>query len=107
MANSLSNQGRIISGEQTVATAGTAVALLSGSGYSVLYHSVTIVAKSGNTNQVYVGGSDVASTTNDGLDAGESITFAIRSADPNLLDLSDIYIDVDTNGEGVDFYATR
>ncbi len=67
-----SESPHIISSEATVTTAGTAVAL---SG-SRRVKSVTIRAKAANTGQVYVGGSDVDSTVNDGLDASESVTFA-------------------------------
>ena len=101
MANSFWGWGG--SGEQTVATAGTAVEILSSG--DIHWHSLTIVAKTGNTGQVYVGGSDVASTTNDGLDADEIISFQAHLA--HDLDLSKIFIDVDTNGEGVDFYVAR
>ena len=80
-------------------TAGTAVALSA----TQRVKSLTIRAKAGNTGQVYVGGSDVSSTTNDGLDAGESVDFEAVG----WLDLADVYIDVDTNGEGVDFYAVK
>ena len=52
---------------------------------------------------MYIGGSDAATTTNDGLDSGE--TLSIEAA--GWLDLGDIYLDVDTNGEGVDFYAVK
>ena len=90
----------LLSGENTVAIAGTAEALL---GTSQRVKSVVIIAKKGNTNQVYVGGSDVAATTNDGLDAGESITVEAVG----WLDLTEIYLDVDTNGEGIDFYAVK
>ena len=89
----------IISSEKTVATAGTAVALSA----TQRVKSLTIRAKAGNTGQVYIGGSDVSSTTNDGLDAGESVSFEAV----NWLDMADVYIDVDTNGEGVDFYAVK
>ena len=90
----------LLSGEKTVATAGTAESLLA---TSQRVKSVVIIAKKGNTNQVYVGGSDVAATTNDGLDAGESITVEAVG----WLDLAEIYLDVDTNGEGIDFYAVK
>ena len=79
----------LLSGEKTVATAGTAEALL---GASQRVKSVVIIAKKGNTNQVYLGGPDVAATAlcgamemelsrlepadeqemREGLDAGES-----------------------------------
>ena len=89
----------IISSEKTVPTAGTAVALSA----TQRVKSLTIRAKAGNTGQVYVGGSDVSSTTNDGLDATEPVSFEAVG----WLDLADVYIDVDTNGEGVDFYAVK
>lgn len=98
MASSIGNSGRFLSGEKTVTATGTAEALGTG-----LYKAVSIIAKAANTNQVYVGGSDVATTTNDGLDANDSLNLS----DGRGLNLADIYIDVDTNGEGVDFYATR
>jgi hypothetical protein len=94
-----SNSPTLLVSEKTVATSGTAEALSE----SQRVRSVTIIAKGGNTGNVYVGGSDVATTANDGLPAGD--TLEIESA--NWLDLNDIYIDVDTNGEGVDYYAVK
>ena len=90
----------ILAGEKTVAAAGTAETLVAATKRA---KAVTIIAKAGNTGQVYVGGSDVASTTNDGLDAGESITIEAVG----WLDLVGIYLDVDTSGEGIDFYAVK
>ena len=90
----------LLSGEKTVAVAGTAEAMV---GAAQRVKSVVIIAKSGNTNRVYVGGSDVASTTNGGLGAGESITIEAVG----WLDLSDVFLDVGVNGEGVDFYAVK
>lgn len=98
MANS--ETGFLISGEKTVTAAGTAEALV---GAAQRVRSVKVVAKGGNTNQVYVGASDVASTTNEGLDARESVNIAPGG----WFDLADIFIDVDTNAEGVDFYAMK
>lgn len=95
-----------VSGEKAVTTAGTAEPL-EGSGTVAApaparkVKGLIITAKAGNTNQVYVGGPDVASTTNDGLDAGEFINF------PGPLDTGGVFLDVDTNGEGVDFYAQK
>jgi len=87
----------MISGAKTVTTAGTAEALGSG-----IFKALTIIPKVANTGQVYVGGSDVASATNDGLDAGDTLVLG----DGRGLSLASVYIDVDTNGEGVDFYGT-
>ena len=89
----------VIASEKSVTSAGTAEALAS----AQRVRSVTIIAKTTNTGQVYVGGSDVASTTNDGLNPGDELEIP---AD-NWLDLADLYLDVDTNGEGVDFYAVK
>jgi len=88
-----------ISGEKTISAAATAEALAA----AQRVKSVTIIAKVGNTNNVYIGGSDVASTTNDGIAAGDSLKITAK----NWLDLNDIYLDVDTSGEGVDFYAVK
>ena len=90
-----------ISGEKTVSAAGTAEALGTVSANPERYKSLTIIAKATNTNNVYLGGSDVASTTNDGLPALASLTL---QSEYGFL-LSEVYIDVDTSGEGVDFYA--
>ena len=89
----------IMAGEKTVAAAGTAEAISGAKRVKAL----TIVAKSGNTGQVYVGGSDVASSTNDGLDAGEVVSFE----SDGWMDLKDIFVDAGVNGEGVDFYAVK
>ena len=93
--------GPATSGEKTVTTAGTAEALDT-STPRILYRALSITAKVGNTGQVYVGGSDVDDTVNDGLDAGETVEFATHAHEFNL---DQVFIDVDTNGEGVDYYA--
>ena len=98
MANS--ETPALISGEKTVSSAGAAEALVAASQRAKV---VTIIAKTGNTGQVYVGGSDVASTTNDGLDPGETLSV---EAD-GWMDLAGFYLDVDTSGESVDFYAVK
>ena len=95
-----SSSPTFISSAKTVASAGTAEAVSSS---SQRVKSLTIIAKAGNTGQVYVGGSDVASSTNDGLEPGAALIVEAVS----WLDLADIYIDVDNAGEGVDFYAVK
>ena len=95
-----SNSPTLLATEKTVASAGTAEALVASSQRA---RSVTIIPKTSNTGQVYVGGSDVASTTNDGLEPGDVVTIPADG----WLDLADIYVDVDNNGEGVDFYAVK
>jgi len=82
----------IRNGQKTVTTAGTAEALAASSACL----SVTIKALAANTNNVYVGTAAVDSTNGYVLQAGESISFDIDN-------LADIYLDVDTNGEGVSY----
>ena len=89
-----------LAGEKTVTAAGTAEALVAAIQRA---KAVTIIAKVGNTGQIYVGGSDVASTTNDGLAAGESISIEAFT----WMDLADIYLDADPNGEDADYYAVK
>ena len=98
MANS--ETSRTISGEKTVTSAGTAEPIFAA---KTLGKGVVLVAKSANTGQVYVGGSDVASTTNDGLDAGESLPISSSKR----WDLAELFIDVDVDGDGVDIYAVK
>ncbi len=90
----------LVSGDKTVTAAGTAEAV----GASQRVRSITVVAKDNNTGRVYVGGSDVASTTNRGLQAGDVLTHTSASG---WLDLADVYVDVDVSGEGVDYYAVK
>ena len=95
-----SETSTFIAAEKAVSTAGTAEAIAAA---SQRVKSLTVVAKAGNTGQVYLGGADIASSTNDGLAPGDSLLIPAV----NWLDLNDVYVDVDTNGEGVDFYAVK
>jgi hypothetical protein len=99
MANSIGSRGTFVSGDLDVTTAGTAEALGTG-----LARSITIIAKDTNTGRVYLGGSDVASTTSLGLAGGDSVDFSTKAHD---IDLSDTFVDVSVSGEGVDFYMVR
>lgn len=95
-----SETSTFIAAEKAVSTAGTAEAIAAA---SQRVKSLTVIAKAGNTGQVYLGGADVASATNDGLGPGDSLLIPAV----NWLDLNDVYVDVDTNGEGVDYYAVK
>jgi hypothetical protein len=99
MANSVASKGVFISGSQVVPSNGTAVALGTG-----IYGCVTIIAKTANAGKVFIGGPDVASSTNEGLAAGSALE--VSPSKGHIVDLADIYIDVGTNDDGVDFYAT-
>ena len=100
MANSKASNGVLLSGAKAVTSAGTAEAIAS----SGLFNHLVIHAKPGNTGQVYVGGSDVDSSTNGGRSPGDTVKCSPNKG--HVLDLTAIYLDVDTSGEGVDFYAS-
>jgi hypothetical protein len=100
MANSLFSRGAFLSGSKTVTAAGTAEALAS----AALFRSLLVIAKDNNTGRVYLGGSTVASTTNRGLAPGDSVELGTKGHE---IDLAQVFIDVDTSAEGVDFYAGR
>jgi len=88
---------KVIYGRKTVTAAGTAEPLVAS--YTYLQSGITITALTGNTNNVYVGDSAVGSGNGHILDADDSIFLEIR-------DLNTVYIDTDTNGEGVSFIGS-
>lgn len=90
---SVKSPGTIANGAKDVTTAGTAVALVSS---STPCSWVILCAKGDNTGKIYYGGSSVSSTSGAYLWPGASEKIQIS-------DLKDIYIDSDTNGEGVQF----
>ena len=75
---------------KVITTAGTAVPL---SAVSLGFNKVTIQAKISNTNYIYVGNSSVDNTYV-ALPGGATI-------DLEGGDFNDVYIDADTDGEGV------
>ncbi len=95
-----SNSPTTITSEKVVTTAGTAVPLVAA---SQRVRALVLIAKSGNLGRVYWGGADIADTTNDGMDAGDVMPVTPE----NWLDLADIFIDSDSDGEGYDFYAVK
>ena len=92
----------LYSDQKTVAVAGTAERLVAA---SLRVRSVVIGAKSGNTGKVFIGGSDVASTTNGGLAANSTLTITAEAA--SFFDLTDIWVNAAVSGEGVDFYGMK
>ena len=83
-----------ISGQKTVTTAGTAVALGSASSQGPLM----IMALIANTNNIYVGNDgagDVTSANGLELASGDAIVFDFVG------NLGSVWLDADTNGEGV------
>lgn len=81
----------------TVTTAGTRVRL---SSTSILSESILVIAAAANTNNVYVGGSDVSSTNGIPLSPGQSIVLqgaAARNSSEQI-NAKEIWLDADTNG---------
>ncbi len=101
MAASLTffDNGAVFDGEVTVDSAGTAQVFASAEQF---FHSITITAKAANTGQIYLGGADVSNTINDGLDAGDTVSF---SSERSMLNLANWFIDADTTSEGVEIYG--
>lgn len=87
-------------GSKTVAATGTAEALVATTTKRTM---LFVRAKTANTNKVYFGDSTVDKTTSQQvvLAAGESVSVAAPAG--ACIDIGQFYIDVDTNGEGVDF----
>lgn len=88
----LSGSNIPLSGQKDVTAAGAAEAL----GTTQVYKELTIIAKSTNTGNIYVGDSTVDSITGMILPAGGFVSF-------HFVDIADVYIDSDVNGEGVSF----
>ena len=90
---------------RNVTTAGTQVR----SSTTDLYvTSVTFRAKKGNTNDIYIGDSDVSNSYPD-LDANQTVTFEapIVNGHHSAINLKEIWVDADTNGEGIDVWYVR
>ncbi|MEE8364049.1 MAG: hypothetical protein V3S18_08260 [Dehalococcoidia bacterium] len=81
---------------KTVTAADTAERLNAG---TMLVWSAVVRAKTGNTGQVYVGDASVSSS-GPGIDPGDAIDLR---GDP-YLNLFDVFVDADTDGEGVDIW---
>jgi len=89
--------GTLIHGQTTVATAGTAVLVVA----SQITDTITIKANPDNSGNIYVGDSGVGSANGYILEEGESISIDANHAGTN------IFIDADTDGDGVSFIAAR
>ena len=86
-----------------VTNGGTAVAINSATADKA--HSILIIARAANTGTIFIGGSDVASSTSKGLTAGQSISWEVNNQ--AYIRISDIYLDVCGDGEGIDYYGER
>lgn len=99
MATSVTRQ--FVFGTKVVAAAGTQVQLDATT--TRMLRSLTIIAHSSNVGRIFYGGSDVDSSTQKGLQGGES--FTLTGVGP--FEIGDIWIDAATNADGVDFIGVR
>ncbi|MCH7953639.1 MAG: LysM peptidoglycan-binding domain-containing protein [Chloroflexi bacterium] len=72
MANSVGSSGGLLAGTKTVTTAGTRVAIEDGT--VDLVRSLAVIALSTNTGRIFLGGADVDSSTNVGMQAGDTLS---------------------------------
>lgn len=86
----------IYSGQNTVASAGTAEAI--GSSQAIL-SGVTVKALAGNAGVVYVGNSGVDSTNGLELSPGEQVFIEVAN-------VATVYVDAATNDDGVSWIAS-
>jgi hypothetical protein len=84
-------------GSKNVASAGTAEPL---SAVGLGFVEVIIQAKKSNTGYIYLGDSSVDNTN--GIQLQPEASQALEDGD-----LADLYIDADTNGEGVVFFYKK
>jgi len=92
-AEALSNRGTLATGQVSVGSAGTAEALATDQPVPD-GTPVAIRANSDNATPVYIGDSSVTASIGIELTAGDGITL-------NINDVSEIYVDADTSGDGV------
>jgi len=83
----------LLSGSKTVASSAVPEAV----GTSQRIRAVMLQAKSTNTGDVRVGNS---ASQDWRLDANDSVTIAVE-------DLADVFVDVDIDGEGINFLAVK
>lgn len=99
----------MISGNKAVTTSGTEVRLIAQTAEALARccAELTITGKTANTNKVYVDATSSVSTTVFGvsLEADQSIKFG--PFEENVIDLSNIWLDADTNGEGVTYVGVQ
>jgi len=91
----------LTSGQKTVTTAGTALAL---SATAMIVKKLKIKALGGNTGMVYIGKSTVSATNGFELDAGQELDVSDLFESPESeVNLADIFVDSGVNSEGVCF----
>ena len=96
----------IIQGSKDVTTAGTREQLIT---VATSVRTVIIQSKRANTDNIFVGDSNISSTTGISIAPGDSISFdppKDKHGTNSLFDLSDFWLDSAVNGEGVTFIYT-
>src|SRR4030042_2153382 len=107
---SLSSDLKIISARKTVTAAGTRQTLATGPSGEVRVRALRIRALTSNTGNVYFGSSDVSSSAGDILAPGEVWDVSVDMEEWKAgiaINLTSIWLDVDTSGEGVSYTAGR
>lgn len=90
---------------KTVTAAATAESLLADSDNQKLGYAVVLRGLSTNTGNVYIGDSTVDNTTVLKIVANQELEIIVPDSGgrkENAVDLTRLYIDVDTSGEGVE-----
>lgn len=91
----LGNRAELTTGQDTVATAGTAVALNGGTSEPIPDGAVLAVRANGdNSTPVYVGDDTVDTSSGFKLTAGDGLNIRIS-------DVTSVYVDAETSGDGV------
>ena len=96
---------RLTTGQRAVTAAGTPERIVEGQSKNRVM-SVTITALNGNAGNIYVTGpSQVTAITTQGvvLAAGVPLVLDVHDFLDGYIDLNEIWIDADNNGEGVEF----
>ena len=99
----VSNRETFITGEKTVTTAGEAVQLTTSSIPIPNGFQLTIIAKPGNTGTIYIGNREEEAEGGskfDGLSPG--LAASLRITNVNL-----VWVNGDTDGDGVSWYVER
>lgn len=98
-----------IQGSKSVTTSGTRVQLVASTTEALgrCCARVTITGNTANTNKIYIGTASVSTTAfGESLEADQSTTIG-SGGNGNSVDLANIWLDADTNGEGVKFYGEQ
>lgn len=91
-----------LGGSKTVTTSGTAEKVTA-TATKVLF--VIFQAKEDNTNNAYIGDSSVDKTTSPQLTLTAGQTLTVNAPTGFHIDLTEWYVDVDTDGEGINYLS--